>query len=391
MWCSPGPQPVAIAADATGRDRRERRHAVADVGAAVEQRRERRRLALGDRLVEHVRLQRVDDREDELLRHYRRILSPAYFSPSRRRPPSEQHDEARDREERERRHEDRDRREEERGAVRVGGEERRLVRLEPARAPARRARRPRASRAPRRAGRAASPIHASSPPSASAPREQQRAQHDRRSAPASTRRDRAACAASPWRRAAPLALDEGRRRRRRPRTPPRKRCDSRKLKSVPSKSIADVAARERAGEERRQVRPDRRSPTRGPRPCRCRGRGSWGGVGGSVPCRAVRLTPRLAAAASRSWHELLSRHRALRRPVRLADEGHEVLRDARPDGGHRAARGDLARRRPARHEHVPAATRSPRSRSGSRPSRAPRRSSTGPPRASRRRRSASPR
>ena len=63
------------------------------------------RLALRDRLVEHLRLQRVDDGEDELLRHYRRILSPAYFSPSRRRPPSEQHDERRDREQRERRHE----------------------------------------------------------------------------------------------------------------------------------------------------------------------------------------------------------------------------------------------------------------------------------------------
>ena len=35
-------------------------------------------------------------------------------------------------------------------------------------------------------------------------------------------------------------------------------------------------------------------------------------------------------------------------------QGDEVLRDARPDGGHRAAGGDLARRRAARHEHVPA-------------------------------------
>ena len=33
--------------------------------------------------------ERVDDREDELLpRHYRRILRPAYFSPSRRLPPN---------------------------------------------------------------------------------------------------------------------------------------------------------------------------------------------------------------------------------------------------------------------------------------------------------------
>src|SRR4029079_4382866 len=63
---------------------------------ALERRTRRRRLALGDPLVEHVRLQGVDDGEDELLRrargasehpfsrHYRRILSPAYFWSSRR-------------------------------------------------------------------------------------------------------------------------------------------------------------------------------------------------------------------------------------------------------------------------------------------------------------------
>src|SRR5215208_2975564 len=88
---------VVLARPAPGRyrrrrhrsDRREGRDAVAHVGATVEQRGESGGLALGDRLVEHVRLQRVDDREDELLaRHYRRILRPAYFSPSRRLPPS---------------------------------------------------------------------------------------------------------------------------------------------------------------------------------------------------------------------------------------------------------------------------------------------------------------
>ena len=45
----------------------------------------------------------------------------------------------------------------------------------------------------------------------------------------------------------------------------------------------------------------------------------------------------------------VARPRALRRPVRGAHEGHEVLGDARPHGAHRAQRHHLARRRPARH------------------------------------------
>src|SRR5207244_3266544 len=48
-----------------------------------------------------------------------------------------------------------------------------------------------------------------------------------------------------------------------------------------------------------------------------------------------------------------ARPRALRGSVRAAHEGHEVLRDARPDGADRARRGDLARRRAARHVDVP--------------------------------------
>ncbi|CAA9490892.1 MAG: Aromatic-amino-acid aminotransferase, partial [uncultured Solirubrobacteraceae bacterium] len=48
-----------------------------------------------------------------------------------------------------------------------------------------------------------------------------------------------------------------------------------------------------------------------------------------------------------------ARDRAVRGPVRLAHAGHEVLGHARPDGGHRPARDHLARRRPARHQHVP--------------------------------------
>ncbi len=48
-----------------------------------------------------------------------------------------------------------------------------------------------------------------------------------------------------------------------------------------------------------------------------------------------------------------TRHRALRRPVRAPHAGHEVLRDAGPDGGHRPSGGHLAGRRAAGHEHVP--------------------------------------
>ena len=47
------------------------------------------------------------------------------------------------------------------------------------------------------------------------------------------------------------------------------------------------------------------------------------------------------------------RPRALRRAVRQAHAIDDLVGDARPDGGHRAAGGDLARRRPAGHEHVP--------------------------------------
>ena len=69
-------------------------------------------------------------------------------------------------------------------------------------------------------------------------------------------------------------------------------------------------------------------------------------------------TPRGPGARRRNHRHAHSairraRPRALRGPVRPPHAGHEVLRDARPDGGHRAARGDLARRRPARHVDLP--------------------------------------
>ena len=74
------------------RDRREGRDAVVDVGARAPSAAQRRRAAGRHRPLEHRGLHRVDDREDELLAAataaHRRIRSPAYFSPSRRRPPT---------------------------------------------------------------------------------------------------------------------------------------------------------------------------------------------------------------------------------------------------------------------------------------------------------------
>ena len=66
--------------DAGGRyrgDRGEGGDAVAHVGAAVQQRLQRRRAALLDRLVEHRRLHRVDHGEDQLARSRHRYLSDA--------------------------------------------------------------------------------------------------------------------------------------------------------------------------------------------------------------------------------------------------------------------------------------------------------------------------
>ena len=69
------------------------------------------------------------------------------------------------------------------------------------------------------------------------------------------------------------------------------------------------------------------------------------------------VPPAAAPAARPHQHQ---RPRALRRPLRRADRGDALLGDARPDGDHRAAGGDLARRRPARHLDLPAARASPR-------------------------------
>ena len=73
-------------AAATGVTDGNARHAVADVDAALDELLERGRPALLDRAVEHLRLERVDDREDELLRRaHRRMRRPSYFSLLRRR------------------------------------------------------------------------------------------------------------------------------------------------------------------------------------------------------------------------------------------------------------------------------------------------------------------
>ncbi len=85
-----GPDPGGDAGRAHRRDRRIRRHAVVDVGPALHQQLQRRRPPGLDRALEHRGLHGVDDGENELLRPaaHRRMRSPAYFSPERRRPPT---------------------------------------------------------------------------------------------------------------------------------------------------------------------------------------------------------------------------------------------------------------------------------------------------------------
>ena len=126
---------------------------------------------------------------------------------------------------------------------------------------------------------------------------------------------------------------------------------SRKAKSVASKSTPRSSARERAGEQRGR-KGGRRRRRRGP----CPGRMSRSELHGPVACGPHDDRRQRAMAARRRTAvriESPARPRALRGAVRLAHRGHEVLGDARPDGDHRAPRGDLARRRPARHVDVP--------------------------------------
>ena len=87
-----GPDPGGDARRADRRDRREGRDAVVDQRALLDQHLQRRRAPGVDRPLEHRGLHGVDDGEDELLRlrprGHRRMRSPAYFSPARRRPPN---------------------------------------------------------------------------------------------------------------------------------------------------------------------------------------------------------------------------------------------------------------------------------------------------------------
>ena len=91
--CWSGPTPVVIVAAHTGRDRRERGDAVVDVARPRADPLQRRRAAGGDRALEHLRLQRVDHDEHQLLgcsgasspprpNAHRRIRRPAYFCSS---------------------------------------------------------------------------------------------------------------------------------------------------------------------------------------------------------------------------------------------------------------------------------------------------------------------
>src|SRR3954467_10915279 len=71
--------------------RRERRgHPRLDVGPPLDDRRERRRAPGLHGALEHLRLEPVDDGEDELGGPVaqRRMRRPAYLPPSRRRPPA---------------------------------------------------------------------------------------------------------------------------------------------------------------------------------------------------------------------------------------------------------------------------------------------------------------
>ena len=333
------------------RHRREGGDAVGPVVAALHQRLHRGRLARRDRPLEHRRLHRVDDREDELRGPaHRRMRRPAYFSPSRRL-----------------------------AAERAGRRGRRRRR---ARAAGRaRTGRPRRARRPR--GRAAAGrglgVEAACGRARSSGRDgderergaahagdDARRRPGGRGRPASRRPASAAIATATRPRAtspgaassalvARAAAQRGRSATRPTSIASRNGGSSRNAKSVPSKSTprspAASAPTSSAGRKGRM-------PTAAPMPAACRMSRTV-----SMDTRSRRVTledegrrPK-SARPDRTQHEL-ERYAG---PVRLAHAGHEVLGDARPDGDHRAARGHLAGRRAARHDHVPARARSPRS------------------------------
>ena len=141
--------PVAIEAAQTGRDRRERRHALVRVLPLLDQPLQRRRTARRDGPLEHRGLHRVDDREDELLGHPGESPSGRLLrnEPGARLPsqdpqarvllalaalsPAEQPSEADDHDDRERREQHRGAGGDQRGAFRVDRQGALRVRVEP--------------------------------------------------------------------------------------------------------------------------------------------------------------------------------------------------------------------------------------------------------------------
>ena len=214
---------------------------------------QRRRAARGDDLLEHRRLHRVDDGQDELLaaRHgaQRRIRRPAYFSPSPAAPAGQQPHEGADHEERERREEDREARGRDGGALRVDRQRGGGLRVEAAAHAAEELARGLEARARRTAGRRPRPPttrderSATEPAAISAPSASATAQQH-------VEQRRPVGGVGPERRAAKSSATT------RTSTASRKGQDSRKLKSVPVEVDAEVGGRQRAGQQDRQERPD---------------------------------------------------------------------------------------------------------------------------------------
>ena len=299
-------------------------------------------------------------------RGHRRIRRPAYFSPARRRPPTQQPRERRDD------HEDRERREEHREP---GGEQRGALGVErqragglgvEARADAaeQRARGGEAERGgsgadddagghQRGRGRRSS-RRASSAPSTS-------------ESASSSAHDRTGVARRPR-----AAVDE-------PSTRDQHEDREQERPLLEEREVGAVEVEAEVGRRRARRRAasagtgGSRSPRRCRAPWRRSRRKSMAALAFDQRRMTIDETPQGAPARTRS---------SATAGCSRAHAGDDVLGDARPDGRHRAARGHLARRRPAGHDDVPGrGLRGADGARGRRPSRA-RRSSTGRPRAS---------
>ena len=272
MWCSPGPAAGRDRGGGHRRHRRERRDAVVDVAAALEQRCERRRLALGDRPLEHAGFSAsMTARTSFFGRTHRRIRRPAYFSPSRRRPPSSSTTKPADHEERERRDEDRERRRRPARRPRRRPAARRRLGVEPRAHALARGARDREPAERGAGGPTTSPGHESSPLSASAPANS--------SAPSTSadhaREELGRASADVLRRpGGRFAAERSTTSQRRPApaTASRNAGRSRNAKSVPSKSMPMSARGERAASSGGRKGRMPMAAAR-PAPWRCRGRG----------------------------------------------------------------------------------------------------------------------